>query len=372
MNILFVSEARYPTTKAYGVTIGRTAESAKLMGHDTRILAPNFQGFDIYGNCVVSAIPKLYDLTYKFFKHSFVLFTFQIISMLVSTFISIIRFKPDVVWCRHPINSVLALFFKKSKIAIEIHHVPNRVNMRLLNLLRWNQNLLIFTLSNHHVLEFQNKGMKCEPKVLPMAAPINFSHSNEQWPKSSASIRICYLGRLLSSGKSNGIAEFVTELNILFQTGLDFDVTLAGLSKSEVDKILENYTSKDFRKRIFIVENIEHHEIDKFLQSIDIGVIPYPSSIYNEFRFPIKAIEYARMRCLIVASKLKIHQEIIGEDKAFFYEHEIVGDFSRVIQRISQEKALARSKVEKAFRWSLNLNYQNRVEHVIDSVRDLK
>jgi len=244
--------------------------------------------------------------------------------------------------------------------------------MHLLNLLMWNRNLLIFTLSSHHVLEFQKKGIRCDLKVLPMAAPINFSHSSERWPKSSSRIRICYLGRLLSSGKSNGIHEFVNELNVLFQTGLDFDVTLAGLSNNEAEKILENFTSKDFRKRIFVVENIEHHEIDKFLQSIDIGVIPYPSSMYNEYRFPIKAIEYARMRCLIVASKLKIHQEIIGEDKAFFYEQEVVGDFSKLIEKISKEKALARSKVEQAFRWSLNLNYQNRVNHVIDSVRDLK
>ena len=61
MKFLFVCESRYPTPKAYGVTIGRTAESARRLGHDVTILTPNFKGIDSYGNYALPAISKIYN-----------------------------------------------------------------------------------------------------------------------------------------------------------------------------------------------------------------------------------------------------------------------------------------------------------------------
>jgi len=53
MRIAIVSTTRYPTEKAYGVTIQHTAAALRNLGHDSRIYGPGTGCIDDSGNQVV-------------------------------------------------------------------------------------------------------------------------------------------------------------------------------------------------------------------------------------------------------------------------------------------------------------------------------
>ena len=97
----------------------------------------------------------------------------------------------------------------------------------------------------------------------------------------------------------------------------------------------------------------------------DIGVLPYPRSKYNNERFPIKSLEYAASELTIMASRIESHTELLGEDRAYFYEPGVQNSFESVLSQIFSDETLRNEKLDNARIWSEGYTYEKRIQGII-------
>ena len=76
--------------------------------------------------------------------------------------------------------------------------------------------------------------------------------------------------------------------------------------------------------------------IPEMLREFDIGVIPYPESVYNNGRIPIKIFEYAACKVAILASETTAHQRILSESIATFYNNNASAIIGASLARVKE------------------------------------
>jgi glycosyltransferase involved in cell wall biosynthesis len=94
-------------------------------------------------------------------------------------------------------------------------------------------------------------------------------------------------------------------------------------------------------------------------------VLPYPASIYNNERFPIKSLEYAASGLVIIASNIDSHLELIGHSNGFFYIPGEINSFESQVAKIEKELDLRATKNVSARKWATGFTYEKRVQRVM-------
>ena len=104
------------------------------------------------------------------------------------------------------------------------------------------------------------------------------------------------------------------------------------------------------------------------LLKFDVGIIPYPESLYNSERFPLKILEYAAVGLPIIASDTKSHRNLLNDSFAIFYQKGNYLELSTLILNImhNPSKYSLMSKNARAF--SSNFTYDERVRKLLSSI----
>ena len=129
MKIFFVSTARYPTEKAYGVTIGESCAAANRLGHIANVVTIGPSGVDTLGNQVVGfesgLLRKLRSFIQSGSSSYLTRIAFALSSILFAQKLrsSFIDDSPGILWARD-IFLVFALkaINYQGMILLEIHH----------------------------------------------------------------------------------------------------------------------------------------------------------------------------------------------------------------------------------------------------------
>jgi len=378
MKIVFVSSARYPTEKAYGVTIGETAKAANEIGHESMILTLGSSGIDEYGNRYLGIANHIYAAieNIKVIKwHVFRKYLFSVKSAIFSihVFFSPKGKAAEIIWTRDIYIALINAIFTKGKksVLLEIHHPPRGATKFLLFAVSLSKRNYISTISEWHRTEL----LKILPEIpillTPMAVPKSYFSLTgvNSFPKAS-NISICYLGKSQSSGFDNGLDSLLKSISSLIKMNSNFSFTFIGLEEPAVVNLKNLSIELQIPStRIEFISHVSHTEVPSILENYDFGILPYSENRYNDARFPIKLLEYAACEIAIIATDTLRNRSILGTDKALFYNPEFEFDLVRTVLLALSRKSETKSQIERAKKWASEFTYEKRVNIVIESMR---
>lgn len=371
MKIVFLLLEKYPTTKAYGVTTSRTAESLFRLGHEPLIMCSGKRKTDELGNRIVSIgsevnlLTKLYGI--RILKIGNIAYHMQSLS-LIYKFKKIIKKCPvDLIITR----SVLAAFLLRKhrvKILVEIHHSLSNISSSLIRSLNEYGNIGIFTLN----LRLQGLLAKYIPEsklgIVPMGVSNDFFLAKKKMEFNDSKLILGYVGKAESSGHDNGLLNL---LNIVFEANKsgkiksEIELYLVGVEPLFLERIAKNQFYKHLLNRNVKIHNhVPNSKVPEFMAKIQVGVIPYPNTQYHNERFPIKILEYSATRCLLLLSDTDAHRELANEF-AVFYKNDNLESFIDAIKKCIIEAENSSKMIDLSFKWAEDYNYEARSKKIL-------
>ena len=325
LKILFLTSARYPTEKAYGVTTGNTVKALREIGEELEIWNSGNSGNDEYGNTLVSIGKKKRINRQSLYKLKLLginRWVYQI-DQLNFSLNSLKRIKNEkenlCVWSRFPLVCVFPSMSKRVKqVVIELHHQPNFISRQLLRIIKQIKPLKVALISRKAEDYFHSFNLDIETFILEMAVPESFIH--QKWVPLESPLTISFLGKSQSSGHSNNL-ELIFEAFSKMKISDHVAIEIVGLEKSESERLsrfARHLSIPD--SQIKFLDHLPHTSVSEYLNRISIGLVPYELNNYNSGRFPIKIIEYASKGIWILApekfaNNLQIPRDIIGTYK---------------------------------------------------------
>lgn len=372
MRILFLMTAKYPTHKAYGVTTGETAKTLRLHGNYVEIWSlfhsDSNELVDQYGNKVKNLDSAYLGKIRNKLLNSrlFGSLAFVISSMLITrrTLFKLRIESRDIIWLRD-----IYLAYKVSKktnaqVVLELHQWPKEFHRKILRVLTRKSNVILLTIRESTYHRLQSRFPRAVICYAPMGVSSNFIDegskklANSEGELDVEPLKVCYVGRLFSSGQDNGVANLIKSWKSVSSDKAK--LSIIGISKSELSALR---MSLDLES-IEIVGHIDHVKMPEMLSTYDVGIIPYEESRYNSDRFPIKAVEYCAVGLNIVATNTKSLQEVLGSEFAYFYNPIDPFGLANCIDFIVNDRREARKRSLLGHMWAQDYTYENRLQSV--------
>jgi glycosyltransferase involved in cell wall biosynthesis len=376
MNISFISTARYPTEKAYGVTIEESCAAANRMGHTSNIVTIGTDGIDNSGNQIRGINNKALRVLTSIIGRGNSNLTTRLAFSCLSIFFAL-RIRKElhldkkmILWARDiPFVFILGLMKSSGVIVLEIHHVPTGLNARFLKFISKSENVLITTLTRSHQIVLQELLKVDRIIICPMAVPTSFFIDSSE-KKSLGELVIGYIGKAMSSGQDNGLKTLLDVAKRLQELKCPARIQLVGI---ESDAIKEFESLRDVLHvdgaYFEVLGHISHDDVKGVLSNFDVGLLPYPNTPYNDGRFPIKVLEYAAAGCIIFASDTPVHRRIMGENLAKYYECGSVDSLVALIIDYIEKTDEFKLQRDSAYEWAKQFTYRHRVKAVLSEVR---
>lgn len=358
-SILFVLIGKFPTKKAFGVTTLGTAMAAVNFGYKVNILSSNsyLNSDDLF------TTNKTKDVFSKFLANgisdSYVgRINFRLVQIYVSLKASMINFKlsDKIFWVRDPVVALLLLVFtnKQTPIICEIHRVNNIIEILIYRILQRKKRVVLCPITQ--IVQETLPKNKHNQVVLGMAVNDLFLNSGRNRVISFKNeLVIAYLGRGSSSREKLDINFLSKLLTFCEFNDKNWKFLFIGFSDDRLLKF----------KHVTMFENKEHFEIPEILVSADVGLVLYPDTNYFKDSFPIKLIEYAATKLLIVATSTQAHLEILGNNKALYFPENNYKELYSVLEYIEKNRNLNTYVIEAAFKWAENNSYSQRLSTVL-------
>jgi glycosyltransferase involved in cell wall biosynthesis len=130
----------------------------------------------------------------------------------------------------------------------------------------------------------------------------------------------------------------------------------AGLAQKELEELVRNY---ELENHVLIHPPIPFKEVAKFINCVQVGILPFPDLDSWNTSSPIKLYEYLAMGKPVIVTDIAAHRNALGELKCGFFipDHHpesIVCGIEAVFKKRHELKALgkiARNKAIKEFTW---------------------
>jgi len=363
---------RMPTEKAYGVTISETQKAFRLLGITCQIWCTS-------SSKSISLVDGeiFWTLTRNFKSPRFRIFEKLSFQWTRMKFISLALIKIDnnattLVWTRDSIAALLILRFKGNvRVALELHHPVGRIDSLLIKCLfpglnKISQNFRVFLLTPTLQNSIPKKLADSFSSVIHMASPPEF-YTSKRTPNSGNSITIALIGKATSSGNSNQLELIIGMLLTELSGFARLKLLIAGIEDSHIEKFKSIIPSELLDSgRVVILGHLSRAQILESLMKVDIGIVPYLSNKYNDFRFPIKVVEFASTSCALLASRTDSIEAILGGN-AMYFDPNRPDSLRNCLNELSNDRAQLDKFKELAKKWSLDYTYEKRVKIVLSS-----
>jgi len=363
---------RMPTEKAYGVTISETQKAFRLLGITCQIwCTSSSKSISLVDGEIFRTLTRNFKSPrFRIFEK----FSFQWTRM---KFISLALIKIDnnastLVWTRDSIAALLILRFKRNvRVALELHHPVGRIDSLLIKCLfpglnKISQNFRVFLLTPTLQNSIPKKLADSFSSVIHMASPPEF-YTSKRTPNSGNSITIALIGKATSSGNSNQLELIIGMLLTELSGFARLKLLIAGIEDSHIEKFKSIIPSELLDSgRVVILGHLSRAQILESLMKVDIGIVPYLSNKYNDFRFPIKVVEFASTSCALLASRTDSIEAILGGN-AMYFDPNRPDSLRNCLNELSNDRAQLDKFKELAKKWSLDYTYEKRVKIVLSS-----
>ena len=356
--VTFVLNVRYPTEKAYGVTTGLTAKAISDTGlYSVEIITPKLdKHYENYVKTVEVKMPLQGIHNYIVKKENNLgpyVFTLWNLFYPLRLIIGLQR-RNNLIWLRD-IYTTLALSLLGYQTVCEIHRTPSVINRILLYILELLPNNTIIVISE--TLQDKLRISKKNSVVAPMA--VNESEILDKKLKVLGNkIIIGYIGSPHSSGIKLSLQSIIEAARIFESTKPNIRFRLVGINKSDFNDI-------DFPSNIELVGRVSRSNSLKSIDNFDIGLVIYPEKKYFIDSFPIKIVEYAARHVPIIASNTTAHKNILGSNKALFFDYGSAESLANCIIQLLTDSNKRESIALNSFYWVKQHTYQKRVEKVL-------
>lgn len=374
--VIYVSPVRYPTDKAYGITVKHTMAALEDQGFEIHIVDPNVL---INQMSLTGVDARLHQQLNKIFRSGdFSRRNFYLIRLLVALISrNQFRNRTEILWTRDPLIALaINLFRRPTHIIIEIHQNPHIVDKIILRFLNFKNTIILapISLALHNKIENSRLKFEMDNVILcPMGVPNEFLEAAT--PRAQidcARVKVAYVGGLYSTGIDQGIKELISLVLDLNGTSesFHFELKLFGISESEEDELRGLFSSQIKAEVISSERRQLHSDLIPKLLMCDIFLLPYPKGDFFNARFPLKALEYAALQRPIVASDTPSHRNIFQEDEVFYFNLDSKENFHKALIEAATRRDLASRKVELAYAKARNYSYTNRVRIIVQRIRN--
>ncbi len=374
MKIAMVSSTRYPTEKAYGVTIQHTCAALRKLGYETQVYGPGTNCIDESGNEVISIVngsisANILDNLLNSGK-----FLFAIRSLILGVGL---KFRTRLeefylIWLRDIyLAFALRMLGYKGFLLVEIHHIPTGISLSILRKLA-TKNTLIATLTPNHRQNLINLSIGGPICISPMGVPDDFFIQPKS-KRGGISTEFGYIGKATSSGRSNRLDLLIEEFLKSVKLDSNLHLSIVGLTEEEIISLEEScYQGKSNGNPLSLIGIVPHSEIIDYLSNFYCGIVPYLDSQYNSMRFPIKLLEYAASSTHIIASDIPAHRSLLNDSQATFYDPDVPGSLSRAVSHIRSHEEETAEKISNAYDWAKKFTYENRANEALACIKDME
>lgn len=360
--ILFVVVGKFPTRKAFGITTLGTANAAVQAGYAVNILSSNsylHSDDSFLSNKTRDKFSKFFS---KRIKSSFFgKINFRTLQIYVSIKACLIdrKLSFDMLWVRDPVVAFLLLLFTKrfTPIICEIHRVNSKFDLLLYKFLHRKKRIVLCPISKSVDTKLpKNKynqiilGMSVNELFLEVGKNKNLNFRER--------LVIAYLGRSTSSTEQLDINFLSNLFSLCESSSKNWKFLLIGFYDARLSKF----------KNVKMFSDLVHDKVPEILHSAHVGLVIYPNTTYFKDSFPIKLIEYAATKLLIVSTKTQSHFEILGDDKAIYFKENDFVDLFSVLESLEKNRKLTKEFVDLAFKWAKENSYSNRFHKVLKEV----
>ena len=371
--IIFLTPARYPTEKAYGVTTGNTLEALSRLGAGVEIWNRDYSGTDEYGNNLFQPgkkkLPKkrlLYRIDFLgISRWAYVLDQFK----FALNCLTAVRKETEnvVAWTRFPLVGLVTSFSSKVELLIvELHHQPNFTSRIFLRGIGKLKRLKVAVISQKSKTQFDSLGLGIRTFILEMSVPEKFIQSAIH--PLTLPAKVCYLGKSKSSGNTNNL-EFILSGFSQTKKASQSKLELVGVESQEASS-LAVYAEKLRipQGNIQFISHIPHKEVDEYLNGASIGIVPYELNNYNSARFPIKILEYAAKGIWILAPESFAANLQIPPGVIITYKDADSTDFARELDLLIGKLNLQPTRNSVAINFAKLRTYSNRAQKCMEQI----
>ncbi len=370
IDLLYLLPLRYPTEKAYGVTIGNTLSCISKELFATEIWCDSKVQQDEYGNTVAPVhLPKFYE-SHRFLRTRLARVSIFYLRLIIFAGKASQKVKKkqgkNVVWTRHPLT---LLFIYKSKktlnILIEYHHPPNVLDRQLTRMYSAAKNVQVIGITEKSTQELEKLFPKINVFKAEMGVPAEtILDQNSRLPKKMI---IGYVGKGTSSGNNNNLDLLIEGFSRI--RNLDAVMQFVGLETERKQELLEMSKLLNIPdEKVSFVDHVPHQEISKILASLSIGIIPYEWSEYNSHRFPIKLVEYAAAGLWILTDSAFADGLDLSEQLVKRYKTGDAQDFADKLKILCTQIYSNPSRNEYAVEFARERTYFKRAELILNRI----
>lgn len=277
-----------------------------------------------------------------------------------------------IVWTRDPVIGICVAIVRRSlNVCLELHHAPTRLEEAIFGTLNKIANLKphkfkIFTLTDRLSRELNSTFSTFHSGLIHMAAPPDL-FTLDKAKRFEDEIVLGYVGKAFSSGNDNHLEKFVRLFQSVAEDFPNLRLELIGIESEHISHLSRAIDEKLVSSgRIEIVGHLSRAQVQERLEKIDIGIVPYISSKYNDFRFPIKIVEYAAAGCALLLCDTVNLKSIVGKHGRYF-NHEEKESFSRALSDLAENREKLICAQELARTWAYDFTYARRVETVVEA-----
>jgi glycosyltransferase involved in cell wall biosynthesis len=356
--VTFVLNVRYPTEKAYGVTTGLTAKAIAETGmYSVEVITPKLdRNHESFVNTIEVGMPL--PIIYNYIiekKNTLGPYVFNIWKLFYPIrLITVLKHKDNLIWLRD-IYTALVLSLLGYQTVCEVHRTPSIINRVMLSALKILPKTTVILISKN--LQEKLKISIKNSVVAPMAVYQSEILGNKE-KKLNSKVTIGYIGSPHSSGIALSLQSIIEAALIFESSNPNIIFRLVGISKTD-------FLNIEFPSNIEFVGRLPRSKSLKAIDDFDIGLVIYPDNKYFEDSFPIKIVEYAARCVPIVASNTTAHRNILGENKALFFDLSSDDSLAKCIIQLLNDSTKRESIILNSSYWVKQLTYQKRIERVL-------
>jgi len=158
-----------------------------------------------------------------------------------------------------------------------------------------------------------------------------FKPSNS--PRKNDRFRLLYHGVI---NRNRGIGNIVRALEKIEEKDIEVFLMGGGEGVQEVKELIHKFHLED---RVFFHPAVPHHEVPRYINEADAGILPFPLWPGWNVSSPIKLFEYLACGKPVIVTKIPAHTDVLGgRNFAFWAENSSAEDIASAISAAYKNK----------------------------------
>lgn len=373
MNLVYVSNSRFPSEKAQSDQIMQMCQALAALGHTVTLCVPNRKGivgedpFAYYRRIKTFEVVRVPCLDWTRFSWLGRLgFWVQTLSFIVSLRSRLKQIPCNMIYSRE--LYVLAVKKMGMRRVWEAHSLHHSFFARALT--RSLDAVVTLThASRERLMSFgvQQKRIIVEPDAVDpelfLQAPTR-TDARARLGIPEKAFLCLYVGKFTTMGMPKGVDESIDAVQALQQEGCSLYFMGVGATQDE----LKQYAKRE-SPTVILMGHRPQQELKQFYAAADVVLMPFPwTEHYAFFMSLLKLFEYLMSGVPIIASDLPSVREIIQESEAWLITPGSVSGLKDAIKAVMDHPALAKDKAQKSRALANRYTWQARAQRIMEQL----